>query len=141
MINVMESEPFDNPADFDWFASPRLSRSEMLKAIQRCTGLDGRGVQLFRNALECRPRSGLLEHYIGPNLYQPGAYYIYTTPDPNRYRFKNWRPDVTAFAAANQTVIACGLFSNPLAWITEADLLPTERTYHARFSIYTIASD
>ena len=141
MIDLIEPEALDHPIDFDWFACPMLSRAGMLTATEQCKDLDRRAVNLFRNALKGKPRSGLLEHYIGPNLYEPGAYYIYTTPDPNRYRFKNWRPDVTAFAAANETVIGCGLFSNPLAWITEADLLPSERTYNAGFSIYTIESD
>lgn len=141
MIDLIESDPVEDAAVFDWFDCALLSRADMLALIERCKNLDGRAVNLFSNALKDKPRSGLLEHYIGPNLYQPGAYYIYTTPDPNLFGLRNWRPDVTAFAAANQTVIGCGLFSNPLAWITEADLPPSERTYNAGFSIYTIESD
>jgi hypothetical protein len=137
----LAAEPHDtrepDGPDLDWFDSPMLPRSDMLAVIERHKVLDGRGINLFRNALERQPRSDLLDQYIGPSLYQPGSHYIYTTPDPNRYRYKNWHPEVTAAAIECQTIAVCGLFSNPLAWIDEADLSPGERTYNAGFTIYT----
>jgi hypothetical protein len=130
----------DEP-DVDWFDCPVLSRSAMLALVEQCRDLDGRGVNLFGNALKLPPRSGLLEHYVGPNLYQPGSHYMYTTPDPDRYRYTNWRPEVTAVAVEHQTIEVCGLFSNPLTWIVDTDLRPSERTYNAGFTIYTIEFD
>lgn len=130
----------DGP-DLEWFDCPILPRSDMLAVVERCKKLDGRSINLFRNALVRPPRSDLFQHYIGPNLYHPGSHYVFTTPDPSLYRFKNWRPEVTAAAVDDQSLLACGLFSNPLAWIDEADLSPGERTYNSGFTIYTIEFD
>jgi hypothetical protein len=141
MIDLIDPEVPDDTEDFNWFECPILSRRDMLSVIGRCKDLDGRAVNLFRNALTATPRSALVDHYVGPNLYRPGAYYIYTTPDASRYKYRNWRPDVTAFAAEHRTVIACGLFSNPLAWIDPSDLRPSERAYNAGFAVYTIEFD
>src|SRR5271167_1527202 len=109
-----EDEPQDffelDEPDLDWFDCPILPRSDMLAVVERCRLLDGRGINLFGNALKLPPRSGLLDRYIGPSLYQPGSHYIYTTPDPSRYRYKNWRPEVTAAAIEHQSIAACGLF-------------------------------
>jgi hypothetical protein len=87
----LAGEPHDivEPDEPDWFDCPVLPRRDMLAVVAQHKELDGRSVNLFRNALERQPRSGLLDHYIGPNLYQPGSHYIYTTPDTNRYRYKN----------------------------------------------------
>jgi hypothetical protein len=126
----------DEP-DLDWFACPTLPRGDMLAVIERRKDLDGRSVNLFRNALEREPRSDLFRHYVGPNLYHPGSHYIYTTPDPSRYRYKNWRPEMTATAIEHRSIVVCGLFSNTLSWIDEADLSPGERTYNAGFTVYT----
>ena len=124
-----------------WFACPMLPRGDMLAVIERHKDLDGRAVNLFKNALQREPRSDLFRHYIGPHLYHPGSHYIYTTPDPSRYRHKNWRPEMTALAIEHQTIVPCGLFSNTLSWIDETGLLPGERTYNAGFAVYTIESD
>jgi hypothetical protein len=48
---------------------------------------------------------------------------------------------VTAVAVEHQTIAVCGLFSNPLAWIVDTDLLPSERTFNAGFTVYTIEFD
>ena len=48
-----------------WFACPILPRSDMLAVIERHKALDGRAVNLFRNALKGQPRSDLFEHYPG----------------------------------------------------------------------------
>lgn len=124
-----------------WFDCPVLPRSDMLAVIERHKDLDGRAVNLFRNALQRPPRSGLFEHYLGPNLYHPGDYYIYTSPDPNRIKFTNWRPEITALAVEHRTIVPCGVFSNTLSWIDEADLSPGERTYNAGFAVYTFEPD
>ena len=147
MIDVIDDDPaigniveHDEP-DLNWFECPMLPRGEMLVVIQRNKDLDGRSINLFRNALERQPRSDLFRHFIGPNLYHPGSHYIYTTPDANRYGFKNWRPEITAAAIEHQTIAPCGLFSNPLAWIDDADLPPSERTHNAGYTVYTIEFD
>jgi hypothetical protein len=118
-----------------------LSRGDMLAVIERQKDLDGRAVNLFKNALQREPRSDLLTHYIGPHLYHPGSHYIYTTPDPSRYRFKNWRPEITAAAIEHGSILPCGLFSNTLSWIDEANLPPGDRTYNAGFAVYTFEPD
>jgi hypothetical protein len=130
----------DIPA-LDWFDCPMLSRGDMLRVIERQKDLDGRAVNLFRNALVREPRSDLFRHYIGPHLYHPGSHYIYTTPDPSRFGCTNWRPDVTAAAIEHCSINVCGLFSNTLSWIDKASLSPRERTYNAGFAVYTIESD
>ena len=137
-----------NDIDFEEDAADRTGsrvrcspEGRCLPAIGRRSELDGRAVNLFENALTLRPRSGLLDHYIAPHLYPPGSHYIYTTPDPERYRFKNWHPQVTAAAVEHQTIMACSLFSNPLAWIDETDLPPSERTYQLGFGVHTIEFD
>src|SRR5690242_13737752 len=127
-------EPEPGPS---WFDCPMLPRRDMLAVIERRKDLDGRAVNLFRNALKRQPRSGLLEHYIGPNFYHPGSHYIYTSPDPSRIKHKNWRPEITALAIEHASVAPCGVFSNTLSWIDGADLLPGERTYNAGFAVYT----
>ena len=131
----------DNVPALNWFECPILSRGDMLTVIERQKDLDGRAINLFKNALQREPVSGLFSCYIGPHLYHPGSYYIYTTPDPSRYRFKNWRPEVTALAIEHQTIVPCGLFSNTLSWIDDAGLLPGERTFNAGFAVYTVESD
>jgi hypothetical protein len=145
VIEIVEFDPMhediEDHTDPDWFECPILPRADMLAVIERRRQLDGRSLNLFRNALERKPRSDLLEHYIVPNLYRPGEHYIYTTPDANQYRFRNWRPELTAVAVECQALAACALFSNPLAWIDETDLRPSERTYNAGFTVYTIESD
>ena len=145
MIDPIEDnrdEPGDvGQSDPSWFDHPILPRGEMLAVIERRKDLDGRSVNLFRNALQRQPRSDLLEHYLGPNLYHPGSHYIYTTPDPSQFRFKNWRPEITAAAIEHRSVAPCGVFSNILSWIDEADLSPGERTYNAGFSVYTFEPD
>jgi hypothetical protein len=118
-----------------------LSRVHMLAVIEEDKHLDGRAVNLFRNALQRRPQSDLLKHYIEPHLYHPGSYYMYTTPEPDRVRFKNWRPEITARAVKHSTIAPCAVFSNTLAWIDDADLSPSERTYNAGFGVYTFEPD
>jgi hypothetical protein len=113
----------------------------MLAVIERQKDLDGRAVNLFRSALVREPRSDLFRHYIGPHLYHRGSHYIYTTPDPNRIKFRNWRPEITALAIEHCSVAPCGVFSNTLSWIDEDDLLPSERTYNAGFAVYTFEPD
>ena len=126
----------------DWFECPMMSRGEMLAVIERQKDLDGRAVNLFRNALVREPRSDLFRYYIGPHLYHPGSHYIYTTPDPSRFRFKDWRPEVTAAAIEHCSINVCGLFSNTLSWIDDdARLSPSERAYNAGFAVYTVESD
>src|ERR1700761_4326451 len=88
---------YDVP-NLNWFECTMLPRGDMLAIIQQHKDLDGRSVNLFRNALERKRRSDLLDHYVRPPLYHPGSHYIYTTPDPSRFRYKNWRPEVTAIA-------------------------------------------
>ena len=124
-----------------WADSRILSRTAMLAVIERHKVLDGRAVNLFKNALTREPRSDLFRHYIGPHLYHPGSHYIYTTPEPNQIKFRNWRPEITAFAIEHRSVAPCGVFSNTLSWIDEADLLPSERTYNAGFAVYTFEPD
>jgi hypothetical protein len=118
-----------------------LPRGDMLAVIERNKDLDGRSVNLFKNALEREPQSDLFRHYVGPNLYQPGSHYIYTTPDPSRFGFKNWRPEITAMAIEHRSVAPCAVFSNTLSWIDEANLLPGERTHNAGFAVYTFEPD
>jgi hypothetical protein len=132
--DIAEPEP-------NWFQYPILSRSEMLASIQERGNLDGRAVNLFRNALQRPKKSDLLTHYVGLNLYHPGSHYIYTTPDPDRVRHKNWRPEITALAIEHRTIAPCAVFSNTLSWIDSNDLLPSERTYNAGFAVYTVESD
>src|SRR6201998_2787230 len=99
MIDPIEDDPHDTgdvgEPDLSWADCPMLPRGDMLAVIERKRDLDGRAVNLFRNALKGQPRSDLFEHYIGPNLYHPGSHYMYTTPDPDRFRFTNWRPEIT----------------------------------------------
>jgi hypothetical protein len=154
---VESNEEADEP-DLNWFECPMLPRGEMLAVIERHKDLDGRAVNLFKNALERAPRSDLFRRYVGPNLYHPGTYYIYTTLDPSRSRFKNWkealiaeitalkvmlwaqfrRPEVTAMAIKHRSVAPCGVFPNPMAGIDAADLPPGQRSYNAGFAVYTI---
>lgn len=124
-----------------WADAPILARAEMLVTIAGHKAVDGRGINLFRNALSREPRSDLLRYYVGPNFYHPGSHYIYTTPDPSRYRFKNWRPEITAKAIEGRSIACCGLFSNTLAWIDQHGLPPRDRTYNAGYTIYTIEFD
>jgi hypothetical protein len=134
----------DGPAGVrnpSWFDCARLPPAEMLAIIERKAQLDRRGINLFRNALQRKPRSDLFGHYIGPNLYQPGSHYIYTTPDPQRFRYRNWRPEMTAKAIELRSMVFCGLFSNTLSWIDEAGLSPGERTFNAGFTVQTIEFD
>jgi hypothetical protein len=125
----------------DWFECPVLSHRDMLAVIERQKDLDGRAINLFKNALEREPRSDLFRHYIWPHLYHPGSHYIYTTPDPRLYKFKNWRPEITAAVIEHSAIGGCGLFSNTLSWIDKADLPPGERTYNAGFAVYTFEPD
>jgi hypothetical protein len=136
-----DSPDVPEPEGPSWFACPMLPRSDMLAVIERYEKLDGRAVNLFRNALQRKPRSDLFEHYLGPNLYHPGSHYIYTTPDPDRFRFTNWRPEITALAIEHRWVAPCAVFSNTLSWIDEANLLPGERTHNAGFAVYTFEPD
>src|SRR5215472_3876785 len=124
-----------------WAHSPILSRSEMLRVIEERGNLDRRGVNLFRNGLQRPPQSDLLKHYIGLHLYQPGSHYMYTTPDPDRVRHKNWRPEITALAVEHGTIAPCAVFSNTLSWIDGTDLSPSERTYNAGLALYTVEAD
>jgi hypothetical protein len=145
VIDLTDDDP-DGACDFaepelNWADCPMLPRSDMLTVIERHTKLDARAVNLFRNALLRKPRSDLFEHYIGPNLYHPGSHYIYTTPDPDRFRFTNWRPEITALAIEHRSVAPCAVFSNTLSWIDEANLLPGERTHNAGFAVYTFEPD
>ena len=92
MIDAIDDGP-DDRCDVgkpgpSWFDCPMLPRGDMLAVIERRKDLNGRGINLFRNALKGQPQSGLLEHYIGPNLYHPGVHYMYTTPEPSRSNFK-----------------------------------------------------
>jgi hypothetical protein len=130
-----------NPPDLNWFECPIMPRGDMLAIIENRSNLDRRGINLFRNFLIREPWSDLFYEYIGPNLYHPGSHYIYTTPDPSRFRYTNWRPDVTAIAIEQRSIAICGLFSNPLSWIDADGLPPSERTYNAGFAVYTIESD
>src|SRR5215472_11499493 len=132
--DVAEPEP-------SWADCPILLRSDMLAVIQERGNLDGRGVNLFRNALQRPPQSDLWKHYIGPHLYHPGSHYIYTSPDPDRIKYKNWRPEITALAFEHRSVAPCAVFSNTLSWIDGTDLSPSERTYNAGFAVYTVESD
>jgi hypothetical protein len=142
LIGDDRDEPGDvGEPDPSWFDYPMLPRSEMLTIIERKKDLDGRAVNLFRNALQRPPRSGLFEHYLGPHLYHPDSHYIYTTPDPSRIKHKNWRPEITALAIEHRSVAPCGVFSNTLSWIDAADLSPGERTYNAGFAVYTFEPD
>jgi len=113
----------------------------MFVVIERRKSLDGRSVNLFKNALKRPPQSDLFKHYIGPNLYHPGSYYMYTTPDPDQIKYKNWRPEITAFAIEQRSIAPCGVFSNTLSWIDAAALLPSERTHNAGFAVYTFEPD
>jgi hypothetical protein len=88
-------DDLDSARDFDepepgpsWFDCPMLPCRDMLAVIERRKDLDRRAVNLFRNALEGKPRSDLLDQYLGPHLYLPGSHYIYTTPDPSRITHK-----------------------------------------------------
>ena len=145
MIDPIDDDPEDTgnitAPDLSWADCPMLPRGDMLAIIERHKDLDGRAVNLFRNALQRPPRSGLFEHYIGPNLYHPGSHYIYTSPDPSRIKHKNWRPEITALAIEHGSVAPCGVFSNTLSWIDGADLPPGERTYNAGFAVYTFEPD
>jgi len=132
--DIAEPEP-------TWFQYPILSRSEMLASIQERGNLDGRAVNLFRNALQRPKKSDLLTHFIALNLYHPGSHYIYTTPDPDQVRYKNWRPEMTALAIEHRTILPCAVFSNTLSWIDGNDLRPSERTYNAGFAVYTFEPD
>jgi hypothetical protein len=145
MIDAIEDDP-DDRCDVgepgpSWADCPMLPRGEMLAVIERRKDLDGRAVNLFRNALKGQPRSDLLQHYVGPHLYHPGSHYMYTTPDPDRIKFKNWRPEITAMAIEYRTVAPCAVFSNTLSWIGEADLSPSQRTHNAGFAVYTFEPD
>ena len=135
--NIVEH---DEPGP-SWADCPMLPRADMLAVIERHQGLDGRSVNLFKNALKREPRSDLFRHYIGPHLYHPGSHYIYTTPDPNQIKFSNWRPEITSFAIEHRSVAPCGVFSNTLSWIDDDDVLPSERTYNAGFAVYTFEPD
>jgi hypothetical protein len=88
-----DSDDFEDVAEPEpsWADSPMLPRGDMLAVIQQHKDLDGRAVNLFKNALEREPRSDLLRHYVGPNLYHPGSHYIYTTPDPRLSRVDSCR--------------------------------------------------
>ena len=132
--DIAEPEP-------SWFECPILSRCEMLAVIQKRGILDGRAVNLFRNALQRPPKTDLLTHYMELHFYQPGSHYMYTTPDPERVKYKNWRPEITALAVEHRLIAPCAVFSNTLAWIDANDLLPSERTYNAGFAVYTFEPD
>lgn len=59
--------------DFDrsepsWLDCPMLPRRDMLAVIERCKDLDGRAINLFRTALQGKPRSDLFEHYLRPHI-------------------------------------------------------------------------
>jgi hypothetical protein len=137
----------DDPGDVpepdgpNWFACPILSRGDTLAVIEERRKVDGRAINLFRNALQRPQQSDLFKHYIGPNLYHPGSHYIYTSPDPERIKYKNWRPEITALAIEHRTIAPCGVFSNTLSWIDEADLPPSERPHNAGFAVYTFEPD
>jgi len=144
-------DPIDDDLDYpgevpesdgpSWFEAPILSRSAMLAVIEERGNLDGRGVNLFRNALQRPPQSDLLNHYIGPNLYHPRSHYMYTSPDPDRIKYKNWRPEITSIAIEHRSIAPCAVFSNTLSWIDASNLSPSERAYNAGFAVYTIESD
>ncbi len=145
MIYPIEDDP-DDFADVvepepNWAECPMLPRADMLAVIEQRRDMDGRAVNLFRNALRRPLKSDLLKRYIGPNLYHPGSHYIYTTPDPDRVRHKNWRPEITALAIEYRTIAPCAVFSNTWSWIDATDLLPGDRTYNAGFAVYTIELD
>jgi hypothetical protein len=61
-----------------WFACPMLPHSDMLAVIERHKAVNGRAMNLFRNALQRKPRLDLLEHYIEPHRYNSGSCYVYT---------------------------------------------------------------
>jgi hypothetical protein len=95
VIDPIDLDPEDAgeiaASDLSWADCPMLPRADMLAIIKRQKDLDNRAVNLFRSALQGKPRSDLFEHYLGPNLYHPGSHYIYTNPDPDRIKLKNWR--------------------------------------------------
>jgi energy-coupling factor transporter ATP-binding protein EcfA2 len=139
-------EDRDDPGDIgqpdpSWADCPILPRSDILAVIERRKDLDGRTINLLRNALKGQPRSDLLEHYLGPHLYHPGSHYMYTTPDPDRIKFKNWRPEITAMAIEHRSIAPCAVFSNTLSWIDATDLSPSQRTYNAGFAVHTFEPD
>src|SRR5690348_8093285 len=78
-----------------WFATPLLSFRETFATIKRSDHLDKWSLNLFEQAFE-RPRSDLTAYYLLPNLYVAASHYIYCTPDPNIFRYSNWRPEMTA---------------------------------------------
>ena len=118
MIDPIDDDPEDTgditTPDLSWPDCPMLPRRDMLAVIERHKDLDGRAVNLFRNALQRPQKSDLFKHYIGPNLYHPGSHYIYTNPDHDRVRHKNWRPEITAKALEYGTIGPCAVFSNTL---------------------------
>lgn len=74
-------------------------------------------------------------------MFRPGIYYIYITPEPELFKFGNWRPVVTKKALEMKWIGPCGVFSNTLSWIDDADLPPSERAFNAGFAVYTIEFD
>lgn len=131
-----DEEPFgaDPP---DWFDCPMLSRTEMFEKIKGGGALDGQSLNLF-SVLTRSPRSGLFDSYLEENFYQPGSYYIYTTPDVERYRYAHWQPVMTREVVERRLIHPRALFSNTLAW---GDTPPSERVYNAGFVVYTIEFD
>ena len=51
----------------DWFECPMMSRGNMLAVIERQKDLDGRAVNLFKNALVREPRSDLVVSWLSKN--------------------------------------------------------------------------
>jgi hypothetical protein len=65
VIDQIDDDP-DDPTDVagpgpSWADCPILLCGDMLAVIERHKDLDGRAVNLFRNALKGQPRSDLLE--------------------------------------------------------------------------------
>jgi len=104
MIDAIDDGPDDRcdvgEPGSSWADCPMLPRGDMLAVIERRKDLNGRGINLFRNALKGQPRSDLFEHFLGPNLFSPGSHHMYTTPDPSRIWFKNWRSAVLSDSCA-----------------------------------------
>jgi len=120
-----------------WVDCPVLPPTDMLATIKGRDVLDGRSTNLF-GALERPRRSGLVELYVGENLYRPGSHYIYVTPDAEQFGFKCFQPAVTKIVIEAKTFRPCALFSNTLAW---GDTPPSERAFNSGFTVYTMELD
>jgi hypothetical protein len=108
VIDLIDDDP-DGACDFDepelnWADCPILPCSDIFALIERHGVLDGRAVNLFRNALKGQPRSDLLESASVP----PGAYYNVNDPRPEPIRAKN--PQLPQHI----------LFTDLINWITKS---------------------